>query len=715
MKKFLAFVYAFLFCITTAHAQYNPPPVTGGTITGTVGVTHGGTGATSLTGNGAVIMNSGGTAQTTVAPSTSGNVLTSNGTAWTSAAASGGGGSSPFVPAGFANVSTMNSWDELLISPDGAYVYVSGILASNSHGAIAKVKIADGSISATLDMGAATEPYKMAMHPAGTHIYAVNRNDGVTWWDVTTASSMAIAHTSTLAVNVPSGGQPFDLSPDGSIYAYVSATDAKLYMINTGTYAVTNQTMSHTAGNLTAVCFYNGSNVNVYVAHASSADVDLYAIGGAYTSTVSTAAGGTPSFMAMRSGINDCFFIADSGTNKAIIDVNSGTPNIALTTQAPTGLSCNTLNTGATCEGVDSCYFHNGGPNGSSQSMLFVLDSQTEAVVNIPTPRTVDSNEDGTYGTAIAPNGTQLFTLGGCDYPVVYSIPANTNAPPPGTAGNIQTSDGKGNWISVGMGTSQASAVVGGAFGGSTVYTGNATYTLTATSPSLLVCDSTAGNITFNLPAVASAPIGKQFNVAHTTRGGNIILTPSGAEKINGYAGAASFPYYMSSITVTNAGTAWVLDTPGASNDSAGVPNVGRNGGSYTIVAAGAKGSGLTSDGSLWVSQAPYFTSSDQTITAAGALTIAHGLGYVPGEVWSQLVCQADEAGYTAGQVVSVGGSQTVSVIAVQNDGFSSIVDSTNLTIRYGSDASTFTIPHATTGAATAITNSKWKCRFFAR
>lgn len=109
------------------------------------------------------------------------------------------------------------------------------------------------------------------------------------------------------------------------------------------------------------------------------------------------------------------------------------------------------------------------------------------------------------------------------------------------------------------------------------------------------------------------------------------------------------------------------------------------------------------------------FQSSDQTITAAGALTIAHGLARTPQEVWFALVNQSAEANYTANQVVFIGGSQTVSIVAVQNDGFSTIVDGTNLTIRFGSDASTFTVPDATTGAATAITNNKWKARFFAR
>jgi hypothetical protein len=60
--------------------------ITGGTITGItdLAVADGGTGASTLTG---VVIGNGTSAMTAVAPGTSGNVLTSNGTTWTSAAA----------------------------------------------------------------------------------------------------------------------------------------------------------------------------------------------------------------------------------------------------------------------------------------------------------------------------------------------------------------------------------------------------------------------------------------------------------------------------------------------------------------------------------------------------------------------------------------------------------------------------------------------------
>lgn len=56
---------------------------------GVLGVSNGGTGATTLTANN-VLLGNGTSALQSVAPGSSGNVLTSNGTTWTSSAPSGG-------------------------------------------------------------------------------------------------------------------------------------------------------------------------------------------------------------------------------------------------------------------------------------------------------------------------------------------------------------------------------------------------------------------------------------------------------------------------------------------------------------------------------------------------------------------------------------------------------------------------------------------------
>ena len=64
--------------------------LSGNTITGTLPVANGGTGAATLTSNYALLGNGTGALQM-IAPSTSGNVLTSNGTTWSSTAPAASG------------------------------------------------------------------------------------------------------------------------------------------------------------------------------------------------------------------------------------------------------------------------------------------------------------------------------------------------------------------------------------------------------------------------------------------------------------------------------------------------------------------------------------------------------------------------------------------------------------------------------------------------
>lgn len=76
---------------TTGLTFSGSPITSSGTLTlgGTLAVSNGGTGATSLTANN-VLLGNGTSAVQVVAPGTSGNVLTSNGTTWTSSAPAGG-------------------------------------------------------------------------------------------------------------------------------------------------------------------------------------------------------------------------------------------------------------------------------------------------------------------------------------------------------------------------------------------------------------------------------------------------------------------------------------------------------------------------------------------------------------------------------------------------------------------------------------------------
>jgi hypothetical protein len=113
-------------------------PIDGGT-TGTLPVARGGTGAATLTVNNVIIGNGTSTVGF-VAPGTSGNVLTSNGTTWTSAPGAGGGGTVTSV--GFSGGTT------------GLTVSGSPITSSGTITLAGTLAIANGGTGSTSDSGA---------------------------------------------------------------------------------------------------------------------------------------------------------------------------------------------------------------------------------------------------------------------------------------------------------------------------------------------------------------------------------------------------------------------------------------------------------------------------------------------------------------------------------------------------------------------------------
>lgn len=108
-------------------------------------------------------------------------------------------------------------------------------------------------------------------------------------------------------------------------------------------------------------------------------------------------------------------------------------------------------------------------------------------------------------------------------------------------------------------------------------------------------------------------------------------------------------------------------------------------------------------------SQLPFtkeYVSPEQVITAAGALTLAHGLGVTP-KFWQRyLVCKVAEFGYSVGDVVDITHTQDVSA----HYGLSIVPDATNLVCRYGSASIPFFVVRKDTGAvATLLANANWR------
>lgn len=102
------------------------------------------------------------------------------------------------------------------------------------------------------------------------------------------------------------------------------------------------------------------------------------------------------------------------------------------------------------------------------------------------------------------------------------------------------------------------------------------------------------------------------------------------------------------------------------------------------------------------------YVSAEQTITQAGLLTLAHGLGEVPVLFTFTLVCKTSEFGYTAGQVLPIG----IMAAPAGSDEYNASLaaDATNLIVRYANNpAGVFNVLNGTTGNNVIITNGNWR------
>lgn len=101
-----------------------------------------------------------------------------------------------------------------------------------------------------------------------------------------------------------------------------------------------------------------------------------------------------------------------------------------------------------------------------------------------------------------------------------------------------------------------------------------------------------------------------------------------------------------------------------------------------------------------------YFESAEQTITLSGSLTLAHGLGVEPKNVQFYLICKTAELGYSVGNKVHWG-TQIFTNTVGSNTGFTTVVDATDIRVRYSGGG--FVIPNFNTGTYAAITNGNWR------
>lgn len=105
------------------------------------------------------------------------------------------------------------------------------------------------------------------------------------------------------------------------------------------------------------------------------------------------------------------------------------------------------------------------------------------------------------------------------------------------------------------------------------------------------------------------------------------------------------------------------------------------------------------------------YVSSDQTITAGGLLTLAHGLGQAPKIIMLYLVCATAEAGYAVGDVILISNNNGTTA---DNRHTAAYFDATNVYIRFTSTSSAPTVmavANKTTGTTTTVANASFRLR----
>ena len=108
------------------------------------------------------------------------------------------------------------------------------------------------------------------------------------------------------------------------------------------------------------------------------------------------------------------------------------------------------------------------------------------------------------------------------------------------------------------------------------------------------------------------------------------------------------------------------------------------------------------------IKTAQRFTSSAQTITTGGSLTIAHGLGVRPFYVSAYIECTTAENGYSIGDRLY----HPFSVSDSLSDGRGvslSTNGTVNIDVRFGNQSAVFLVNNKTTGAAVLLTNANWR------
>lgn len=130
-----------------------------------------------------------------------------------------------------------------------------------------------------------------------------------------------------------------------------------------------------------------------------------------------------------------------------------------------------------------------------------------------------------------------------------------------------------------------------------------------------------------------------------------------------------------------------------------------------TATGSGSTDPSLDTTNYVLISNFGYFQSADQTITAGGLLTLAHGLGKTPTIFHAFLKNVTAQAEYVTGDITPI--SPAAFYDGTSQRGVSITADATNIYVRYISTTNVFNVVSKTSGNGTVLTNTNWS--FFVR
>lgn len=192
--------------------------------------------------------------------------------------------------------------------------------------------------------------------------------------------------------------------------------------------------------------------------------------------------------------------------------------------------------------------------------------------------------------------------------------------------------------------------------------------------------------------------------------------------------GANLLPYFTStSALATTATTSFGRSVLNAANaaalaalaglGSAAVLSAGTSDGNVVVVQTGGKlpalsGENLTNlPGTIFSKK---YSSSEQTITQSGTLTLAHGLSGQPFDVFVILVNISADQGYSPGEII-----YRPTLVDPAGRGASIMADATSIYVQYGSvsggsNSNVFSYLNGSSGNYTSLNNAKWNAIFCA-